>query len=56
MDLMAEHLAQTSPPEKDWTISKDLPQGGYALWRLDAKVAGIGVSGDLLVHNIDIKS
>ncbi|MCL5098342.1 MAG: Gfo/Idh/MocA family oxidoreductase, partial [Candidatus Omnitrophica bacterium] len=27
---------------QDWTISKDLPQGGDALWRLDVKVAGSG--------------
>src|SRR5579884_4136096 len=33
---------------QDWTISKDLPQGGQALWRLDVKVAGSGVTGDLL--------
>jgi len=38
---------------QDWTISSDLPQGGDALWRLDAKVAGSGVTGDLLAHNID---
>lgn len=38
---------------QDWTISKDLPQGGPALWRLDAKVAGSGVTGDLLAHCID---
>jgi predicted dehydrogenase len=38
---------------QDWTISKDLPQGGTALWRLDAKVAGSGVTGDLLAHCID---
>jgi predicted dehydrogenase len=37
----------------DWTISKDLPQGGDALWRLDAKAAGSGVTGDLLAHCID---
>ena len=29
---------------QDWTISKDLPQGGTALWRLDVKVAGSGAS------------
>jgi len=28
---------------QDWTISKDLPQGGDALWRLDVKAAGSGV-------------
>jgi predicted dehydrogenase len=38
---------------QDWTISKDLPQGGEALWRLDVKVAGSGVTGDLLAHCID---
>ncbi len=38
---------------QDWTISPDLPQGGAALWRLDAKAAGSGVTGDLLAHCID---
>ena len=38
---------------QDWTISEDLPQGGEGLWRLDAKVAGSGVTGDLLAHCID---
>ena len=38
---------------QDWTISRDLPQGGQALWRLDASVAGSGVTGDLLAHAID---
>ena len=38
---------------QDWTISPDLPQGGTALWRLDASVAGSGVTGDLLAHCID---
>jgi myo-inositol 2-dehydrogenase/D-chiro-inositol 1-dehydrogenase len=38
---------------QDWTISKDLPQGGEALWRLDVNVAGSGVTGDLLAHCID---
>ena len=38
---------------QDWTISADLPQGGEALWRLDAKAAGSGVTGDLLAHCID---
>jgi predicted dehydrogenase len=38
---------------QDWTISKDLPQGGNALWRLDINAAGSGVSGDLLAHCID---
>jgi predicted dehydrogenase len=31
---------------QDWTISKDLPQGGQGLWRLDVGVAGSGVTGD----------
>jgi predicted dehydrogenase len=39
---------------QDWTISSDLPQGGEGLWRLDASVAGSGVVGDLLAHNIDM--
>jgi predicted dehydrogenase len=38
---------------QDWTISADVPQGGPALWRLDEKVAGSGVTGDLLAHCID---
>lgn len=38
---------------QDWTISPDLPQGGAALWRLDAEAAGSGVTGDLLAHCID---
>jgi predicted dehydrogenase len=38
---------------QDWTISQDLPQGGEGLWRLDVGVAGSGVTGDLLAHNID---
>ena len=38
---------------QDWTMSQDLPQGGEALWRLDANVAGSGVTGDLLAHCID---
>jgi predicted dehydrogenase len=38
---------------QDWTISRDLPQGGEGLWRLDVAVAGSGVTGDLLAHNID---
>jgi len=38
---------------QDWTISKDLPQGGAGLWRLDVRVAGSGVTGDLLAHCID---
>jgi len=38
---------------QDWTISRDLPQGGEGLWRLDIHVAGSGVTGDLLAHCID---
>ena len=38
---------------QDWTIAADVPQGGAALWRLDANVAGSGVTGDLLAHSID---
>ena len=38
---------------QDWTISTELPQGGEGLWRLDVSVAGSGVTGDLLAHNID---
>jgi len=38
---------------QDWTISRDLPQGGEGLWRLDVAVAGSGVTGDLLAHCID---
>src|SRR5438477_11968307 len=37
---------------QDWTISKDLPQCGEGLWRLDTAVAGSGVSGHLLRHKI----
>jgi predicted dehydrogenase len=37
----------------DLTVSHDLPQGGTGLWRLDAKIAGSGVTGDLLAHCID---
>jgi predicted dehydrogenase len=38
---------------QDWTIDAALPQGGAALWRLDAGAAGSGVTGDLLAHCID---
>ncbi len=38
---------------QDYTIGADVPQGGMALWRLDARVAGSGVTGDLLAHSID---
>ncbi|MDR1898484.1 MAG: Gfo/Idh/MocA family oxidoreductase [Treponema sp.] len=37
---------------QDYTISQKVPVGG-ALWRLDAKTAGVGVTGDLLAHSID---
>jgi predicted dehydrogenase len=38
---------------QDWTINPEVPQGGAGLWRLDAAVAGSGVTGDLLAHSID---
>src|SRR3989442_5880332 len=38
---------------QDWTISTDFAPGGAGLWRLDVKVAGSGVTGDLLAHCID---
>jgi len=38
---------------QDYTIGANVPQGGMALWRLDSKVAGSGVTGDLLAHSID---
>ena len=38
---------------QDWTINPELPQGGTGLCRLDAKVSGSGVTGDLLAHCID---
>lgn len=38
---------------QDYTIGADVPQGGMALWRLDSRVAGSGVTGDLLAHSID---
>lgn len=38
---------------QDWTISAEVPQGGAGTWRLDATVAGSGVTGDLLAHCID---
>lgn len=38
---------------QDWTINANLPQGGEGLWRMDASVAGSGVTGDLLAHCID---
>jgi predicted dehydrogenase len=39
---------------QDWTISADAPLGGSTFWRIDAKEAGSGVTGDLLAHSIDI--
>ncbi|MCE5256903.1 MAG: Gfo/Idh/MocA family oxidoreductase [Spirochaetaceae bacterium] len=39
---------------QDWTMSSNLPIGGPTLWRLDAKAAGSGVTGDLLAHSIDL--
>ena len=38
---------------QDWTISAEVPQGGAGTWRLDAAIAGSGVTGDLLAHCID---
>jgi predicted dehydrogenase len=38
---------------QDWTIAEDVPQGGDALWRLESRTAGSGVTGDLLAHSID---
>ncbi len=38
---------------QDWTIAKDVPQGGAALWRLDSAAAGSGVTGDLIAHCLD---
>ncbi len=38
---------------QDWTISTAVPTGGMGTWRLDAKSAGSGVTGDLLAHCID---
>ena len=38
---------------QDWTISSKVSVGGQGLWRLDADVAGSGVTGDLLAHCID---
>ena len=38
---------------QDWTMSPELPQGGAALWRLDAAASGSGVTGDLLAHCFD---
>jgi predicted dehydrogenase len=39
---------------QDWTISADVPLGGNTFWRLDAKAAGSGVTGDLLAHALDV--
>ena len=38
---------------QDWTISAEVPQGGPGTWRLDAAIAGSGVTGDLPAHCID---
>jgi len=38
---------------QDWTISAKVPMDGQGLWRLNADVAGSGVTGDLLAHCID---
>lgn len=38
---------------QDWTISPELEVGGPTLWRLDAEVAGAGVTGDLISHSVD---
>lgn len=38
---------------QDYTINSKVPVGGASLWRLDANVAGSGVTGDLLAHSID---
>lgn len=38
---------------QDYTISPDIPQGGEFFWRLDSKMSGSGVTGDLLAHAID---
>lgn len=38
---------------QDYTISANVPQGGLSLWRLDSRIAGSGVTGDLLAHSID---
>lgn len=38
---------------QDWTISAAVPVGGQGLWRLDAGLAGSGVTGDLLAHCVD---
>ncbi|MDQ6670549.1 MAG: Gfo/Idh/MocA family oxidoreductase [Chloroflexota bacterium] len=39
---------------QDWTLNPQLPQGGDTLWRLAARDAGSGVTGDLLAHSIDL--
>jgi predicted dehydrogenase len=39
---------------QDWTINADTPLGGNTFWRLDAKEAGSGVTGDLVAHSLDI--
>src|SRR5260370_30411233 len=50
---LGRHLHYRAKFLQEWTISKDLPQGGAGLWRLDLKVAGSGVTGVLLAHCID---
>src|SRR5258705_8134510 len=37
---------------QDWTISKDLPQGGAGLWRLEVKKAGRRGGGGIPAHFI----
>lgn len=39
---------------QDYTISPEVPIGGDSLWRLDSKIAGSGVTGDLHAHTIDL--
>jgi predicted dehydrogenase len=39
---------------QDWTMNPKLPQGGNTYWRLDAEIAGSGVTGDMLSHSIDL--
>ncbi|MBV8864630.1 MAG: Gfo/Idh/MocA family oxidoreductase, partial [Acidobacteriaceae bacterium] len=38
---------------QDWTISSKVPVDGQGLWRLNADIAGSGVTGDLIAHCID---
>ena len=39
---------------QDWTINSDLPQGGEALWRLDAKAAGIAAINPAIAGIVDL--